>query len=77
MPSCVPRLLKWVISRLNDMTLVDRYISYIQKERRFSSRTVELYTSVLADFVHRIVCDSKDDVDVSDQMIKDNLVYEG
>ena len=73
MPSCVPRLLKWVISRLNDMTLVDRYISYIQKERRFSSRTVELYTSVLADFVHRIVCDSKDGVDVSDQMIKDNL----
>ena len=55
------------------MTLVERYISYIQKERRFSKRTVELYTSVLTDFVHRIVCDSKEESDVSDQMVKDNL----
>ena len=55
------------------MTLVDRYITYVQKERRFSSRTVELYTSVLADFVYRIICDSQENVAVSDQMIKDNL----
>ena len=55
------------------MTLIDRYIVYIQKERRFSPRTVEVYTAVLNDFVRRIVCDAEAGAIVSDQMIKDNL----
>ena len=55
------------------MNLIDRYLTYIQKERRFSHRTVEIYSAVLADFVRKIVCHGEDEAVVSDQMIKDNL----
>ena len=38
------------------MDLIDRYIAYIRDERRFSARTVILYTDVLRDFLCYINC---------------------
>ena len=56
------------------MNLIDRYIAYLKDERRYSSRTVDIYTDVLLDFVREIVYEGEILPDViSDNDIKDNL----
>ena len=40
------------------MTLVEKYVQYIQSVRRYSARTVSIYESVLKDFCAAVVGDS-------------------
>ena len=49
-----------------DMNIVSKYLSYIRNIRRYSQRTVEIYESVLRDFIP-VACDG--DSDPSDEHI--------
>ena len=53
------------------MNIVGKYISYVKTIRRYSQRTVEIYESVLADFIP-FACDG--DTDPSDQYIIESLI---
>ena len=55
------------------MICTDRYITYLKEERRYSTRTVEIYSDVLESFVREIVRDSDPDAALSDRMILDCL----
>ena len=53
------------------MDIVSKYISYVKTIRRYSQRTVEIYESVLANFIP-FACDG--DADPSDDHILESLV---
>ena len=54
------------------MNLVDRYLTYVKVERRYSDRTAEIYSAVLKNFIHEVVCGGVE-CEVTDADIKDNL----
>ena len=59
------------------MNLIDRYIAYLKDERRYSSRTVDIYTDVLMCFVREIVYEGESLPDViSDDGIRENLTVQ-
>ena len=59
------------------MNLTDRYIAYLRDERRYSSRTVEIYTDVLMNFVREIVYEGEQVPEaISDRNIIDNLTVQ-
>lgn len=43
------------------MGLIDRYIDYVENVRRYSPRTVAIYSEVLADYANMIAADSEKD----------------
>ena len=46
------------------MNLIERYIDYVENVRRYSPRTVAIYSAALADFAHEIAANcGKDDPD--------------
>ena len=53
------------------MNLAGKYISYVKTIRRYSQRTVEIYESVLRDFIP-FACDG--DTDPSDEHILESLI---
>ena len=53
------------------MDIVSKYISYVKTIRRYSQRTVEIYESVLRDFIP-FACDG--DADPSDEHILESLI---
>ena len=55
------------------MICIDRYITYLEEERRYSSRTVAIYSDVLDSFVREVVREGEPDAAVSDKMIIDCL----
>ncbi len=55
------------------MICTERYITYLKEERRYSSRTVAIYTDVLDSFVWEIVQDGEPAAEVTDRMILDCL----
>ena len=60
------------------MGLIDRYIDYLENVRRYSPRTVAIYSEVLADYANMIAADSgKDGTDglqsVSDEELVSSL----
>ena len=59
------------------MDLIDRYIAYLKNERRYSSRTVEIYADVLDVFMRGIVYEGETLPEiVSDRQILDNLTLQ-
>ncbi len=51
------------------MSLIDQYIRYIQNIKRYSDRTVNIYETVLKDFLSRTFATE----DVSDQMLVESM----
>ena len=59
------------------MSLIDRYIAYLKNERRYSGRTVEIYSDVLASFLCGIVYEDEDVPEIiSDARICENLTVQ-
>ena len=54
------------------MDLVDKYISYIRDERRYSERTVSIY----ADVLHRFFASSMSDEHQSGSELSDQAIIE-
>ena len=60
------------------MNLIERYIDYVENVRRYSPRTVAIYSEALADFAHEIAANcGKDDSDdlqpISDEELVSSL----
>ena len=59
------------------MNLIDRYIAYLKYERRYSSRTVDIYTDVLDSFLRGIVYEGETvPEEVSDSRVLENLTVQ-
>ena len=59
------------------MNLIDIYIAYLKYERRYSLRTVEIYTDVLYAFLRGIVYEGESIPDeVPDSRILENLTVQ-
>lgn len=56
------------------MGLVGKYVSYVRDIRRYSARTVQIYSEVLERFVH-VICDGASSETVSDLELASALVH--